>query len=481
MTKMQEPYRGALEYAKLFAFARERTENVPEQVVQCIWYDQLFAADSLRTAEGMPLRVISPGWWNDAEGPDFRGAQVQFGDTVRTGDVEIHLDHGGWRQHGHHTDPRYDNVILEVVLAARPPASPAVTASGRKVACLLLTEHLDPDLRSVAQSVSMDDYPHGVSMTEGYCAAMAREHGAAHIHRFLLLAGEWRLLQKARALGERMTRAGPDQATYEALLTACGYSRFKHHFAAVARSLPYERVRQLAQQDPMLVETALLQIAGLLPAELPGTGEPVPHFRRLSELRRLHLKGLRSLPLQWRRTGVRPNNYPERRFAGAARFLARTSRAGLAGTLDALWRDDCTPIARRRAFEALFPSAMGFWAEHCTWTGKRLASPNAPLGASRIRAIVGNVFLPAALASARLRQDRGLEEKVHALFAALPKDPGNHVVKIMIPRVFGDLKPPRIDFRTQQGLIQVYQDWCEPNPSCRNCPVIPYLDGKDTH
>jgi len=480
MTEVHEPHRDVRKYAQLFACVRERNERVPEQVVQCIWYDQLFTADSLRTTDGMALRVISPGWWNEAEGPDFRGAQIQFGDTVRTGDVEIHMDHGGWRQHGHHTDPRYDNVILEVVLSTRPPANPTLTASGRRVACLLLADHLDSDLQQVAQSVAGGDYPNGVAMAEGYCAALSRERGAEHIHQFLLLAGEWRLLQKARALGERMTRVGPDQAIYEALLTACGYSRFKHHFAAVARSLPYERIRQLARQDPMLLETALLQIAGLLPPELPEDGEPVPHFRRLSELRRLHLEGLRSLPLRWQRTGVRPNNYPERRFAGAARFLARTSRAGLAGTLDALWREDYTPVARRRAFEALFPSAMGFWAEHCTWTGKRLASPNAPLGASRIRAIVGNVFLPAGLASARLRQDRGLEEKVQAFYAVLPKEPGNHIVTMMIPRVFGDLKPPRIDFRTQQGLIQVYQDWCEPNPSCRNCPAIPYLDGKDS-
>ncbi len=474
---MAQPYAGIDAYARLFAVAREKAEPVPEAVVQCIWYDQLFTANELRTSDGMPIRVISPGWWNDVEGPDFRGAQIQFGDTLRTGDVEIHLDHGGWRQHGHHADPRYDNVILEVVLSAKPPPSPAMTSSGRRVACLLLAENLDVDVQNVAQSMSRDDYPHAASMTEGYCAALSRAKGAAHIHRFLLLAGEWRLLHKARGAQVRVEQAGPDQAVYESFLTACGYSRFKHHFATVARSLPYERVCQLARQDPLLVETAFLQIAGLLPESLPEDNGSIPHFRRLDALRKTQLEGLRSLPLRWSRTGVRPNNYPERRFAGAARFLTRTARKGLTATLEAIWREDRSPLERRRAFEGLFPSAMGFWAEHCTWTGKRLPSPNAPLGASRIRAIVGNVFLPAALATARLGQDRAFEEKVHAFFAALPKEPGNHIVKIMIPRVFGDLKPPRIDFRTQQGLLQVYQDWCEPNPSCRNCPVIPYLEG----
>jgi hypothetical protein len=474
MQSYQETHFDPGDYASLFNFAREKPGCVPEHVVQRVWYDQLFPTDELRTSDGMPLRVISPGWWNDVEGPDFLGAQIQFGGTVRTGDVEIHLDHLGWRQHGHHRDPRYENVILEVVLAAKPPSTQSTTASGRKIACLLLADRLDDDLRNVLQSASADDYPHAVSMTEGHCAAMARNHGVDHVHRFLMLAGEWRLLQKSRALSECITRMGPDQAIYEAFLTACGYVRFKHHFAAVARSLPYERVRQLAREDPLLIETAFLQLAGLLPREMPG--DAPPHFRRHTALRASHLEGLRSLPISWTRTGVRPNNYPERRFAGAARFLARTVRPGLSNTLEGIWRDDCKPIARRRSFEALFPGAMGFWAEHCTWTGKRLPMPNAPLGASRIRSIIGNVFLPAALATARLRADRDREEKALDFFSTLPKEPGNQIVRIMIPRVFGDLKPPRIDFRTQQGLIQVFQDWCEPNPSCRSCPVISYLD-----
>lgn len=463
-------------YGQLVSIAREKPGAIPEQVVQRIWYDQLFPTDGLQTSDGMPLRVISPGWWNDVEGPDFRGAQIQFGNTVRTGDVEIHLDHRGWRQHGHHRDVRYDNVILEVVLSSNAPPGHTTTASGRKVACLLIGDLLDGDLQNMMQSLSADDYPHGVTMTEGYCSALSREHGVERIHRFLLLAGEWRLLQKSRALGERMVRAGADQAIYEAFLAGCGYSRFKGHFATVAKSLPYERVVQLARIDPLLVETTFLQISGLLPRALPG-GDSVPHFRRHATLRESHLDGLRSLPLTWTRTGVRPNNYPERRLAGAARFLTRTARVGLAATLDEIWRADCTPLARRRVIEGLFPSLMGFWAEHCTWTGKRLATPNAPLGGGRVRALIGNIFLPAALATARLRSDRETEERVLALFAALPKESGNHVVRIMIPRVFGDLTPPRIDFRTQQGLLQVYEDWCEPNPSCRNCPAISYLEG----
>ncbi|HNT89989.1 MAG TPA: DUF2851 family protein [Candidatus Hydrogenedentes bacterium] len=179
--------------------------------------------------------------------------------------------------------------------------------------------------------------------------------------------------------------------------------------------------------------------------------------------------------MAWRRTGVRPNNYPERRLAGAARFLARTARDGLIETLEGVWRQDLSPIARRRVFEALFPDRTGFWAEHCTWTGKSLMRPMAPLGADRIRGIIGNVFVPAALARARRVRDRLREEQVFAFFAALPRESENRIMRVMLPRIADGLERLKLTFRMQQGLLQMHDDWCEPNPSCRNCALLAHL------
>ena len=102
----------------------------------------------------------------------------------------------------------------------------------------------------------------------------------------------------------------------------------------------------------MLLEAAFLQMAGLFPKELPEGTTAVPHFARLRALRRDRLEGLRSLPLEWNRAGVRPNNNPERRLAGAARLLARTAKRGLFDTLDDIWKEDLKPIERRRRFVA---------------------------------------------------------------------------------------------------------------------------------
>lgn len=464
------------DYARFSSVVREGRRTISEHLIQMVWYDQLFSSDGLQTSEGKPLRIISPGWWNRSEGPDFKGAQVAFGDTIRTGEIEIHLDHGAWIQHGHHVDERYNGVILVVVLDTKPPKFLPMTSQGRAIPCLLLGNYVDACVYDLPDVDDMEETEFVPVSEHGYCAAIAHSYGTQHIQRFIHLAGEWRLLNKARSLRERIERVGADQAVYESFMAACGYSRYKHHFRSLASQLPYERVIQLARQDPFLLETAFLQLAGLLPAPPPAGATATPHLSRLCALREEHLAGLRKLPLSWKRVGVRPNNYPERRLSGAARFLVRTSKEGLIDTLSGIWRQDLTPLARRRSFEALFPKSIGFWAEHCTWTGQRLNQPVAPLGPGRARSIIGNVFIPAALAIARRERDRALEERVYAFFAAMPKESDNRVVKLMVPRVLGDGKPPRLDFRTQQGLLQIFQDWCEPNPSCRNCAIIPHLE-----
>src|SRR5438876_8816971 len=89
-------------------------EKVLERLLHCIWSEQFFRK-TLRL-QGRPLNISSPGWWNLEAGPDFRSAEIFIGDQRCCGDVEIHLNSEDWYHHRHHLDPRYNNVILHVVL-----------------------------------------------------------------------------------------------------------------------------------------------------------------------------------------------------------------------------------------------------------------------------------------------------------------------------------------------------------------------------
>ena len=381
--------------------AAESEGGVPETVLQCVWYDQLIQSEGLALGDGRSLRVVFPGWWNQNEGPDFRDAQLEIDGAFLTGDVEVHQDLAAWRQHGHHEDARYDNVILEVVGASNGANGTNLTSQGRAIPVLVLETALADDLETLAEQIKVRDYPYNVAASHGECARLTAIHGVDPVVRLLRLAGEWRILAKARDLMERIERTGEDQAVYEAVLAACGYGPYKHQFRALAQQLHYERVRQLGVQDPFLVEAAFLQLAGLLPETLPEEQGDVPHFRRLQALREERLRGLRRLPMKWARNGVRPGNYPERRLAGAARFLGRTAKPGLSAALETIWQGDAKPVERRRAFEALFPSPLGFWAERCTWTGKRLPRPTALLGQGRAKEAIGPLELAVRLRSRR--------------------------------------------------------------------------------
>jgi hypothetical protein len=450
-------------------------DEVPEILLQWVWHAQRLNRKGLRTLEGHRVKVVSPGWWNRHAGPDFKGAQLTFNGTLHTGDVEVHVVASGWRNHGHHLDAGYNDVVLHVILDAPAKPPEALTADGRQLATLALRPYLDAPLEALADCLPEETRPAEMVRKTGACSALIPEQGVEPLKNFLELAGDWRMLRKANDYGARMARTTPDQALYEELMAACGFSRFKEAFRTLAQSLPYDRAMQLAQQDPLLLEAALLHLAGLLPKR-DDFEDPPPHLLRLQKLRVDHVPGLRRLPIPWVRRGIRPVNYPERRIAGMARLVVRTAQRGLVESLNDVWREGLGNVETRRRFEALFPRAMGFWASHCTWTGKRLRDPIAPIGSGRVRSIVGNVFVPVALSLARGRRDRAWEEQVYAFYAALPKEADNHVVKTMLPRVLAEEKGFRLNFRLQQGLLQMHQDWCEPNPSCRNCSLLKRLD-----
>lgn len=450
--------------------AHENHEHNDEERLQKIWQQGLWNEEEFRTHDGRALRIISPGWWNRGEGPDFKNAQLEIHGKLITGDVEIHWKHTHWNAHGHHTDPRYNNVILVVVTESDPPKDLPRTSKNKPIPCLLLNRFIPPAALHLSQLSDEKSNPEK-SNTTTCCKLLEDRQHLARFERFLRLAGEWRMLHKANLLQEDMERYGEGQATYECFMRACGYSRYKNNFHRIARHLPYDRARQLALQSPNLLEAAFFQIAGLLPTETDQPNMP-EHLRELMRQRESVLGGLKKLLMDWPRYGVRPPSYPERRLAGAACVITRTANDGLHERLKRIWSEECSSRDRRRLFEKLFPPAAGFWAYHYSWASKTRKRALPLFGKGRILSLIGNVFVPHALALARMSNNRIEEEKVFDFFAQLPQEPVNTVYRAMIERFWGKDTRPKIDFRIQQGLMQIHHDWCERNPSCRNCPVL---------
>ena len=86
-----------------------------EKLLQFLWQFQYFSQSELLTTAGEPLQVLHPGFINKNGGPDFLHARIRAGNTLLAGSVELHLKASGWKQHRHHLDPKYGNVVLHVV------------------------------------------------------------------------------------------------------------------------------------------------------------------------------------------------------------------------------------------------------------------------------------------------------------------------------------------------------------------------------
>ena len=128
-----------------------------------------------------------------------------------------------------------------------------------------------------------------------------------------------------------------------------------------------------------------------------------------------------------------------------------------------------------------------YLTSHNRWGGTRLGRPLKLVGKSRALAIIVNTVIPATLAHARMAKDRELESKLFDLYSGLPRLPANSVTRLMTHRIFGAQTKPSTNTsgrgatrvicnaRREQGLIQLFNDWCSQNPTCANCAVLPLL------
>ena len=170
--------------------------------------------------------------------------------------------------------------------------------------------------------------------------------------------------------------------------------------------------------------------------------------------RRAELERLILPPRTWRLSGTRPLNHPQRRLAALAAIVAAWPRL-----LRSLGKDD---LAAREFFLGL---EHPYWNFHYTLTSDASAAGMALVGETRITEILANVVLP-------LRQLRGRE--VWPDFAKLPARLTNRRIETGAARLFGD-DPRRPHFlRTvahQQGLLQIYEDFClQDDSDCAQCP-----------
>jgi hypothetical protein len=440
-------------YAELRTGARVRERSlfvsprVPSELeLQARWFAGDFGR-SFVSATDDKIDIVQFGTWNREAGPDFSDAAISIngGEPIR-GSIEIDLLDRNWELHAHATNPAFENTVLHVFVEKSARTFFTRTKSNRSVPQI----HIDPAGLPDAFSANIP------LARPGRCQAPLRNLPEEQVRSILDAAAIFRLQQKAGRIRRKIDNHGRDEALFQEIAAALGYKENKLPFTLLAQRLPLKFLRQHSTE----AEALLFGVAGFLQApDLEVYARSTRKYVRnlwdgwwphRDQLQRLVLP-----PKTWRLSGSRPVNHPQRRLAALA-ALALNSM-----TFAKLLNKGC----QRAVADFLLGLQHSFWNFHYTLTSDASPKEMALIGESRVVEILANVFYPLALSEGR---------DVWSEFSKLAARLSNRRLATGATRLFGD-DPRRPQFLKsvahQQGLLQIYEDFClQDNSDCAQCP-----------
>lgn len=439
------------------------TPDVPEALVQDLWAQQRFDTSDLQTTDDARVHVLAPGTPNTDAGPDFRNAHVRLGGVDWRGHVEVHLTSQGWFEHKHHTDPRYDSVVLHVTLHADMWTGGLLRADGSSLPEVVLYPRLESPLRKLLHAfhTRTDDDALPCAPRWDDVPPPTRQEWIRHLARV-------RLARKRDQLPvfKEGEEGGLDYALHERLFAGLGYAKNDGPMSTLARRIPPGALRSLRKSRSR--EALLLGTAGLLPE--PGdlldadraTADYAMDLR--DRFRRLQVRrDLSPMPqTAWTFFRLRPPNFPPLRIAQAAAWYADgalMADAPIATLREALHANRCSAALR----SALRATPSDFWRTHYHLT-KAAAEHTAGIGDTRINTLLVNAVAPVLLRAAERRDSASCTEAVYALLNALPA-PRDKVV-----RHFQTLGTAVDSAFGAQGLHELYRRYCTEG-GCLDCDI----------
>ena len=344
-----------------------------------LWERALTLRPKVVDRDGKSYEIVFPGIRNTGPGPDFRGAVLKHEGRTVGGDIELHLDPSGWRGHGHHVDPKYNGVVLQLVLRTGR-GTPSTQSPPTAVATFPL---LADD--NLADRKTVDE----------------KELERLGVERFVAKSAAYRHHIES---GDDV-----DQIIYRGIMEAMGYARNRRPFLALARALPVSRFACLRSEPEnsarFAVFAALVVCGGLIErADAAERGQVKKVSRRLGVRRRLRSE-------DWSMFRVRPVNSPLRRMRGMSHIVVGCGSDGLLTHM-------------RSAFDQSGVRALVEEVNVRPFIGRGLS-----------RTVVANAMLPALYAWKSLDRSGGSRGVVDA-FRKMPAPPPDSVTRGVLSTLY---------------------------------------------
>ena len=434
----------------LFAMPR-----IPSELeLQARWFAGDFGREFVSTNDDR-IDIAQFGIWNREAGPDFRDAAIQIngGEPIR-GCIEIDLLDRSWESHGHATNPAFEATVLHVFVERSDRAFFTRTLSNRNVPQVCI------DLTSLPEAFNAN-----IPLARpGRCQAPLKNLPEERVRSVLDAAAQFRLRQKANRIRNKIAVHGRDETLFQEIATALGYKENKLPFTLLTQRSPLRLLRKNVED----CEALLFGTAGFL--ETPDLDiykkSAREYVRQLWDRWWPHRDDLQRLilsPKSWHISGTRPLNHPQRRLAALAVLVREWPRLHRASGKSSL-------AAANDFFQAL---EHPFWNFHYTLISEPSPKEMALIGESRAADVLANVLFP-FWAAHELKASASVSTQLWTEYAKLPAQLSNRRLETGATRLFGN-DPRRQEFlRTvahQQGLLQIYEDFCmQDNSDCAQCP-----------
>lgn len=399
--------------------------SLPHEHIVAQRWRSLPSGTQLPLMDGGMCQLIFTGRAGGSAGPDVRDAVLLFASGEQcVGDIEFHVRSSDWLAHRHSTDPRYNHVMLHVVLLC-DDTHPTMRQDGYAIPVCSL---YDLPIAFILESATKDNetWP---------CHTVMRNLSFVEQEKLLHRAGLLRFEQKTHTFVEELHKVGGEGCDESDPYNEC-------LIPALAEGLAYGRDRtffRAAGQRLLSQHVSVPEPLGRAPAPSPLDAKRLKVLRTLLA-RESNIWGSLLAILLQTCENERTNSTTDCR--GLIHYALRPPTGPFLG------RNELGP------YNTVILQALRKY--FCT----------AGLSLARADILICNVVLPFAAAIALLEHNTMLGERVQQLYEMHPGLSSNAITRMMSTQLLL-IEEPRGSCQ-QQGLHYIYQQTCQAK-HCAEC------------
>jgi hypothetical protein len=350
---------------------------VKEEFLHYLWKYNLYDPESLIDNNGNEISVIHPGEYNRDAGPDFFNSRIIIGGIEWAGNIEIHTSSSHFDNHGHNSDPAFNNVILHIVA---DKDKKVFNSRGEEI----LTVEITFNEALYEKYTNLLNNPFAIA-----CQNEIIRIDSFFIRHWLHALLIERLQDKSESILKIFYETGNDweETFYRLISRYFGFRVNSEPFEMLATALPFRIIRKHAD-NRFQIEALLFGTAGMLEEGLFREALKDEYYQKLIREYKVLSSKYSLQPMHgwiWKFSRLRPVNFPTIRISQLAEILS------VAGGLFSKTMEADDIFNLKRLFEV---SASEYWNDHYVF-GKKAKMISKIAGSQATDILLINAVLPA--------------------------------------------------------------------------------------